>query len=151
MLMRSWANLKSNELVMCFKHNTNDEGCNSRFNNLFFNVCCVIKCDHHSMHLHFNYKHISKCLKLVPLSYCKNLKSYLFISKQGVQWIWCSSWNIHWPRYKIPWEVLNFLWQNINQSSYDFIRPSWNKWISWTNGVDVEKRFTKLWVSKRPN
>jgi hypothetical protein len=55
MLMRSWVILGSNSHIVCSKQNISGEGCNYKFSSLFFNIWCVTKFVHHSMHLHFNY------------------------------------------------------------------------------------------------
>ncbi len=38
MLINSWAILGFNELVVCFRHNIHDGGCNYMFNNVFHGV-----------------------------------------------------------------------------------------------------------------
>jgi hypothetical protein len=53
--MKSWVILGFDAHIVCFRHNIGGEGCNCKFNNLFFDVWCVTKFVHHLMHLHINY------------------------------------------------------------------------------------------------
>jgi hypothetical protein len=57
MFIKSWAILGFSRLIVCFRHNICGDKCNCKFNNLCFNVWCVIKCEHHSTCLHFVYKY----------------------------------------------------------------------------------------------
>jgi hypothetical protein len=57
MFMRSWAISRSKIIIICSMSNIGGQGCNFMFNNLFIGVWCVIKCKHHTMHLHFIYIH----------------------------------------------------------------------------------------------
>jgi len=52
MFMKNWAILGFIKLIICSKHNIAGKGCNYKFNNLFFNILCVIVFMYHLMDLH---------------------------------------------------------------------------------------------------
>jgi hypothetical protein len=53
-----------------------------------------------------------------------------------------------WLKYGILWGLQKAVWKNIDQSIYNFMRPSWGKWISETYGVDGEISLWKYGLEK---
>jgi len=141
--INSWAILRFNELVVCFKHNIHDGGCNYMFNNVFHGVWCVNEFKYHSKHLHFIYNHI---LPMMGLRYLWNL-DFVGLLSLAIQYNWYVLVMI---KHLFKWLMLVPLLNHNNEgTTYAFMDNMFNRFgilveIFINQSMEFHEKFQKL-------
>ncbi len=85
------------KVITCdFKHNVIGKGCNFKFNNLFFNVWCVMKWKCHSTRLHPIYNHCPLWSLVISGNWILLAHWIWYCNIIDQVWLWS---NIFWNEY----------------------------------------------------